>query len=51
MRLRYDLIDRAIAPYVGVVYERKSGDTTSYTRAEGEDRDVAFVVVGAKLMF
>jgi copper resistance protein B len=50
-RLSYDLIDRAVAPYVGVHYERDFGDTGADERAEGGDRDAWFFVAGARLMF
>jgi copper resistance protein B len=50
-RLSYDLIDRAVAPYVGIHYERVFGETASIARRDGEDRDALFFVVGARLMF
>jgi copper resistance protein B len=37
MRLSYDLIDRRLSPYFGVVYERKFGQTEDLAKAEGED--------------
>jgi len=51
LRLSYDLVDRAIAPYLGIVYERKFGDTAGFAKAEGEDEAAWFAVVGTKLMF
>jgi len=43
LRLRYD-ITRNFAPYVGVSYETKLGDTADYASAAGEDEsDMRFV--------
>ena len=50
-RLSYDLIDRAVAPYIGVHYERLFGKSGDLARDEGEDRDQVFFVVGARIMF
>jgi copper resistance protein B len=50
-RLSYDLIDRAVAPYIGVHYERVFGETASIARREGEDRDALFFVTGVRLIF
>ena len=50
-RLSYDLLDRAIAPYVGVHWERTFGESGRLVRAEGEDSDVVSLVVGFRLMF
>ncbi|WP_081598876.1 copper resistance protein B [Tistrella mobilis] len=36
LRLRYE-IEREFAPYVGVQYERRFGDTADFARAAGED--------------
>lgn len=51
MRLSYDLIDRAVSPYLGVIYERKFGDTADLADAEGEDTEGWRIVVGTKLVF
>lgn len=51
VRLSYDLVDRAVAPYVGVHYERDFGDTGADERAHGADRDAWFFVAGARLVF
>lgn len=32
LRLSYDLIDRAVAPYIGVAYERKLGKTADFAK-------------------
>ena len=50
-RLGYDLVDRAISPYVGVHYERVFGATRRLARAAGEDDDAVYFVVGTRLMF
>ncbi|MFT6775756.1 MAG: copper resistance protein B [Paracoccaceae bacterium] len=50
-RLSYDLIDRTVSPYVGVLYERAFGATADLRRADGEAADALFVVVGARIMF
>ena len=50
-RLSYDLIDRAIAPYIGVHYERLFGKSGDLARDEGEDRDEIFFVVGTRILF
>ena len=51
MRLSYDLIDRAVSPYMGGVYERKLGNTADLARDEGEDIEGWRIVVGTKLVF
>lgn len=50
-RLSYDLVDRAVAPYVGVHYERRFGESASLARAEDEDPGGVFFVVGVRLLF
>ncbi len=51
LRLSYDLIDRAVSPYVGVHYERKFGGTADLAREEGENVDALFLVAGLKMLF
>lgn len=51
IRLSYDLIDRAFAPYIGVVHERKYGDTREFARADGASTTDWFALVGARLLF
>jgi len=51
LRLSYDLVDRSIAPYIGVFYERDYFETADLTRDEGDDVDGIFGVVGARIMF
>src|SRR3546814_21133172 len=46
LRLRYEIGDRAIAPYIGVHWEKKLGETATIARSEGEDTDEARVVAG-----
>ena len=50
-RLSYDLIDRALSPYIGVHYERAFGETADRIRSAGEDPGGVFFVTGAKLLF
>ncbi|MDT8343691.1 MAG: copper resistance protein B [Thermohalobaculum sp.] len=50
-RLSYDLVDRAVAPYVGVHYERSFGETADLARAGGEDAGSVYFVAGVRLMF
>lgn len=50
LRLRYEF-KREFAPYVGVVWSRKVGDTARFARAEGEDVEDTRVVVGLRAWF
>lgn len=50
LRLRYEITDR-LAPYVGVAYRRRFGDTAELTRAAGERADEARVVIGIRSWF
>jgi copper resistance protein B len=50
LRLRYEL-RREVAPYVGLVRERKFGDTADRARANGEDADDTRLVAGVRLRF
>ncbi len=50
-RLSYDLIDRAVSPYVGVHYERVFGRSADFARDDNESEDALFFVVGVKVMF
>ena len=50
LRLRYEL-RRELAPYVGLVRERKFGTTADYARAEGGDADDTRLVAGLRLRF
>ncbi|WP_343211373.1 copper resistance protein B (plasmid) [Aliisedimentitalea scapharcae] len=51
LRLSYDLIDRAVSPYIGVNYERSYGGTADLIRAAGDENGTFSVVFGTKLMF
>jgi len=51
IRISYDLIDRAFSPYVGVVYERKYGDTADIAREDDERAEDWLFVIGAGLIF
>lgn len=50
LRLRYE-IKREFAPYVGVSYERKIGDTARFARAEGEGAGSTSLVLGIRTWF
>lgn len=50
LRLRYEL-ERRLAPYVGIVWERKLGRTARLTRAAGEDPSRLSGVVGIRFWF
>ena len=50
-RLSYDLIDRAVSPYIGVHYERAFGETAERVRAAGDDAGGVFFVAVTKLLF
>ncbi|WGF91115.1 copper resistance protein B [Marinivivus vitaminiproducens] len=50
LRLRYEFT-RVFAPYIGVNYERKLGDTADFADDEGEDKDAFSFVSGIRLVF
>jgi copper resistance protein B len=50
LRLRYEIL-REFAPYVGVNWERKLGNTADLARDEGEDDDALAAVVGLRIFF
>lgn len=50
LRLRYE-IKREFAPYIGVDYERRFGDTARFARAEGEDVGGWAFLVGLRSWF
>lgn len=50
-RLGYDLIDRAVAPYVGINYERAFGETGALRREAGEEDESLAAVFGVRLLF
>ena len=50
LRLRYEIV-REFAPYVGVEWTRKLGDTARFARAGGEDADGVSFVLGVRAWF
>ncbi len=50
-RLSYDLVDRTIAPYIGIHYERVFGKTADFKTAEDEEKDELYFVIGSRFMF
>lgn len=50
-RLSYDLVDRLIAPYFGVHYERVFGETADLARDDGEEVDAVYFVAGIRIMY
>ncbi len=50
LRLRYEFVPE-FAPYVGIEYEAKLGETADIARAEGEDPDGFKFVVGLRVWF
>lgn len=50
LRLRYE-IRREFAPYVGISWRRKLGDTADFAREAGEDVGVLSLVAGVRLWF
>lgn len=50
LRLRYEIVPE-FAPYVGIEYEAKVGETADIARASGEDPDGLKVVIGLRAWF
>ncbi|HWV60118.1 MAG TPA: copper resistance protein B [Sphingopyxis sp.] len=50
LRLRYEIV-REFAPYLGVEWARKVGDTARFARADGDDADSVSFVAGVKFWF
>ena len=50
LRLRYEL-SREFAPYVGLQWNRKIGETARFARKEGEDADVVSLLIGVRFWF
>lgn len=50
LRLRYEFA-REFAPYVGINWERKLGDTARFARAEGEGASATSLVMGVRFWF
>jgi copper resistance protein B len=49
-RLRYE-IRRKFAPYIGISWSRKLGETADLAQDEGEDTGVVSFVAGLKIWF
>lgn len=49
-RLRYD-IEREFAPYIGIEWTKKFGDTAKFTKLEGENISQSYWVLGIKAWF
>ena len=50
LRLRYE-IRREFAPYVGVSWDRRFGDTARYARADGDRATSKSIVAGVRVWF
>lgn len=50
LRLRYEIV-KEFAPYVGIEWVRKVGDTARFARLAGEDPDVINFVAGIRVWF
>lgn len=50
LRLRYEL-NREFAPYIGINWGKKYGNTATFASAEGEDIEDSQVVVGVRFWF
>lgn len=50
-RLSYDLIDRSVAPYIGVHWERTFGESATLARSEGGEASSVYVMAGVRLLF
>jgi copper resistance protein B len=50
LRLRYEII-REFAPYIGVDWRKKFGNTADYARNEGDDTQETQLVIGFKAWF
>lgn len=50
LRLRYEF-QREFAPYIGVSWERKFGDTADYARADGESAETTSFVIGLRTWY
>lgn len=50
LRLRYE-IRREFAPYLGVAWSRKTGETADFARAEGEGRGSVSVLAGVRFWY
>ncbi|MCB1741920.1 MAG: copper resistance protein B [Gammaproteobacteria bacterium] len=51
LRLSYDLVDRSVAPYVGIHYMHLFGETRQLARNDGEATEDLFLTAGVRLRF
>jgi len=51
LRLSYDVLDRTLAPYIGVHFERSFGKTRTLVRSAGESTSDLLFVAGVRLRF
>lgn len=51
LRLSYDLLGRSFSPYLGIVHERKYGDTEDFAEAGGSSTEDWFAVIGVRIVF
>lgn len=49
-RLRYEIV-REFAPYIGILWNRKLGETADFTRAAGENVSIVSLVGGLRIWF
>jgi copper resistance protein B len=50
LRLRYEFT-REIAPYIGISWDRKVGQTADFARARGQDTEETSLVIGIRTFF
>lgn len=50
LRLRYE-VHRQFAPYIGIGWQGKFGDTADYARADGDDARHTYAVAGVRVWF
>jgi copper resistance protein B len=50
LRLKYE-VAREFAPYIGIHWERKFGDTANYAREEGEETETLYFLAGVRFSF
>jgi copper resistance protein B len=50
LRLRYE-VRREVAPYIGLVWQKKHGETADLARANGVDTDDTALVAGVRIWF
>lgn len=50
LRLRYE-VSRQFAPYVGLSWDRKAGDTARFARADGEGASARSIALGVRTWF